>query len=133
MRVVHKRYLREILPAMAVYVVVLFVSVNLMPKLASPGWRTAVALLPMAPIILAIRAMVRVIRDQDELERRIDLEAIALGSAATGIGFFAYGLLLNAASVPAVPVGALTFWVLPSLFGGFGLSKCLLVRRYRLA
>ncbi|MBQ4854923.1 hypothetical protein IMW82_09605 [Rhodanobacter sp. B2A1Ga4] len=131
MRAVHKRYLREFLPAMLAYVVLIVLSGLLLPKLASLPWRVGLALLPLLPIVLAIRAMVRVLRDQDELERRIDLESFAIAAMATGFGFFSFGLLLLADVGWQVRGGAVAIWVMPCLFATFGLAKLVVVWRYR--
>lgn len=131
MRAVHKRYLREFLPAMAAYMVLIVLSGLLLPRVASLPWRAVLALLPLLPIVLAIRAMVRVLRDQDELERRIDLEAFAMAAMATGFGFFSFGLLLLAGVGWQVRGGAVAIWVLPCLFATFGVAKLLVVWRYR--
>lgn len=130
MRAVHKRYLREFLPAMLAYVVLIALSGLLLPKTAGWPWRVALALLPLLPIVLAIRAMVRVLRDQDELERRIDLESLAIDAMATGFGFFSFGLLLADVGWQ-VRGGAVAIWVMPCLFVTFGLAKLLVVWRYR--
>ncbi|MFC5436273.1 hypothetical protein ACFPME_06875 [Rhodanobacter umsongensis] len=131
MRAVHKRYLREFIPAMLAYVVLVVLSGFLLPKTASLPWRVVLAVLPLLPIVLAIRAMVRVLRDQDELERRIDLESFAIAAMATGFGFFSFGLLLLADLGWQVRGGAVAIWVMPCLFATFGLAKLLVVRRYR--
>ncbi|TCV92308.1 hypothetical protein EC912_10713 [Luteibacter rhizovicinus] len=131
MRAVHKRYLREFIPAMVGYVVLIFGSVWML-KRVDTGWlRAAITLLPIIPIAFVIRAMVRVIRDQDELERRIDLEAIAIAGALSGFGFFSYGLLLNAGTLPAPPAEAVAIWVMPVLMGTFGIVKCGMSQYYR--
>ncbi|MEO6155838.1 MAG: hypothetical protein ABIP16_08955, partial [Thermomonas sp.] len=75
------RYLREFLPAMAGYVVTLFLSVWLLKRVDEPGLRSLVALLPVPAIGMAIRAIIRYIRDVDELQQRIELEAISFASA----------------------------------------------------
>ena len=131
MRAVHERYLREFLPAMLAYVGLIVLSGLLLPKVASLPWRMGLALLPLLPIVLAIRAMVRVLRDQDELERRIDLESFAIAAMATGFGFFSFGLLLLADVGWQVRGGAVAIWVMPCLFATFGLAKLLVVWRYR--
>ena len=131
MRAVHKRYLREFLPAMLGYVVLIMVYGVLVPKTESMVGRVVLAILPLLPIVLLIRAMVRFIRDQDELERRIDLEAIAIAAMSTAFGFFSFGLLLSAGIGWKVAPDAVAIWVLPSLFGTFGIAKWLVSRRYR--
>jgi hypothetical protein len=131
MRAVHKRYLREFLPAMAGYLVLLFLSVWWLKTLDGTLARTAVTLLPAVPIAFVIRAMVRVIRDQDELERRIDLEAIAIAGGIGGFGFFTYGLLLNAKVLEPPTAATIAVWVFPILIGLFGIAKCAMRLYYR--
>ena len=75
------RYLREFMPAMAGYVVTLFASVWLLRHVDEPGLRALVALLPVPAIAMAMRAIVRYIRDADELQRRIELEAVSIATA----------------------------------------------------
>jgi len=131
MRAVHKRYLRELFPAMLVYVALIFLSVSWLRTLEGTTARMLVTLLPMLPVAYVIRAMVRVIRDQDEFERRIDLEAIAIGGAIGGFGFFTYGMLLNAHVVAPPPAEAVAIWVFPVLLGCFGVVKCAVRLYYR--
>lgn len=133
MRQVDRRYLREFMPAMLAYVVVLLAcSWLLKAPLADAGApvRGLVALLPVLPIVLVLRAVVRLIRDSDELQRRIDLEAIAISALVVGMGYFTLGLLA-AARVLVVPGQVALLWALPLLCLVYGLAKCLAQRRYR--
>jgi hypothetical protein len=133
MRPVDKRYLREFMPAMAAYVVILMAcSWALKVPLADSGdaVRGLVALLPVLPIVLVLRAVVRLIRDSDELQRRIDLEAIAISTLVVGMGYFTLGLLA-AAKVLVVPGQVALLWALPLLCMVYGIAKCLAQRRYR--
>jgi hypothetical protein len=131
MRAVHKRYLREFFPAMFAYVVLIFLSVYWLRTLEGTAARTIVTLLPTVPIAFVIRAMVRVIRDQDEFERRIDLESIAVAGGIGGFGFFTFGMLLNAHVITPPPAEAVAIWVLPVLMGVFGVVKCAFRLYYR--
>ncbi len=130
MRKVHRRYLREFLPASVAYAVLIIAYGFLARGLESVLWRCIRVVLPLVPVILMIRVMVRVIRDQDELERRIDLEAIAIASMVTGFGFFTFGMLLGASNWQAAKADAVAIWVLPYLFLSFGLAKIWVSRRY---
>jgi len=132
MRPVQKRYLIEFFPAMAAYMVVVFGSFWVLRHFDGLGvaTRTALALLPMIPIALVARAIVRVIRDSDELERRIDLEAAAIAGLAVGLGFFSLGLLASG-EVIVLDGSAVAIWVFPALCGTFGLAKLWASRRFR--
>jgi hypothetical protein len=131
MRPVHRRYIREFFPAMLAYVIVLLLSTEWLRTLEGTAARAVVTLLPVLPIAFVIRAMVRVIRDQDEFERRIDLEAVALAGGIGGFGFFTYGMLLSAKVVAAPPAEAIAIWVLPVLIACFGICKCAVRVHYR--
>ena len=133
MRPVQKRYLIEFFPAMAAYMVVVFGSFWLLRHYGDhfgTAARSLLALLPMLPIALVARAIVRVIRDSDELERRIDLEAAAIAGLAVGLGFFSLGLLASG-EVIVLDGSAVAVWVFPALCGTFGLAKLWASRRFR--
>ena len=127
----HKRYLREFFPAICTYVVPIIVFAGLVPGTQSTLGRGLPALLPLLPIMLVIRAIVRVIRDQHELERRIDLEAIAIAAMTTGLGYFSFGLMPSVGLGWRVEPAAVAIWVMPCLFGSFVAAKGLVARRYR--
>jgi len=131
MRAVHKRYLRELLSSTAGYVLLMILYGVFMRRLDSVPLRVGLALLPLLPILLMIRAMVRVLRDQDELERRIDLEAFAIAAMLTGFGFFTFGLIIQADADWHVSGAAVAIWVMPCLFATFGLAKLFVAWRYR--
>ncbi len=133
MRAAERRYLFEFLIAMAAYVATV---------LASIWWlrhhggelgllaKSALALLPMLPIAGVARAIVRVIRDSDELEQRIDLEAAAIAGLVVGLGYLSLGLLASA-EVVHLEASAVAVWVFPALCGTFGIAKCLSAWRFR--
>src|SRR5690348_13164745 len=60
-----RRYLREFLPAVALYMVAILASVSLLKRIDEPVLRAMVALMPVPPIAFAMRAMVRRIRAAD--------------------------------------------------------------------
>lgn len=130
-RIIHRRYNRELGLALCMYVILLVGAVTALRTLDGTVARAAVTLLPVLPVVLMIRAMVRLIRAQDELERRIVLEAIAVSTAATGAGFFTFGMLLNAEVIPAPAPAGVAIWVLPVLMFVFGVTRCVVSWRYR--
>jgi hypothetical protein len=131
MRAVHKRYLREFIPAILIYMLLVYLSVRWLRSVDGTVARAAVTLLPVLPIAFIIRAMVRAIRGQDELERRTDLESISIGGAIGGFGFFSYGMLINAGVLQAPPAQSVAIWVLPVLMFGYGAVKCCMTFYYR--
>lgn len=133
MRPVHRRYLRELIPATLAYMATIFITTWLLRHYTadlSLAERVGVALLPVLPIAFVMRAIVRVIRDSDELERQIELEAVAIAALLAGMGFFSLGLLARV-KVIALDGDAVAIWVLPALCLIYGFTKCLAVRRYR--
>jgi hypothetical protein len=127
---VRRRYVREILPAMIGYVAALFLSIWLLKRVDAPALRALIALLPVPAIALAMRAIMRRIRDADELQRRIELEAVSIAAAFISLGYLAAGFLQRA-KVIDVPSSAAMIWVFPLVCFTFGLAKSVLSRRYR--
>ena len=67
-----RRYLRALWPALAAYALALFASVFLIKRgIESVPLRAIVAVLPVLPIALIMRAALRYLREVDELQRRI--------------------------------------------------------------
>ena len=125
-----RRYLREFLPAMAGYVIGLFVSLLLLKRVDEPALRALIALVPVAPVVLVVRAIIRYIRDADELQRQIELESVSLATALVSMLYLAGGFL-QMASVIDIPSGVAMFWVFPLVCLSYGLVKTVVARRYR--
>ena len=125
-----RRYLREFLPPMAGYLVALWISLTLLKQVEAEWLRALVALLPLPPIGFAMRAIVRYIRDTDELQRQIELEAVSIATALVSMLYLAGGFL-QAAKVVDVPAAAAMIWVFPLVCLVYGLAKILVARRYR--
>ena len=127
---VRRRYLREILPAMVGYIAAVFVSVWLLKRVDAPALRALIALLPVPAIAFAMRAIVHRIRDADELQRRIEVEAVSLAAAFVSLAYLAAGFLQRA-KVIDVPSSVAMIWVFPLVGVSFGVAKLVLGRRYR--
>lgn len=125
-----RRYLREFTPAMVGYVVGLLASLWLLKRVEEPVLRALVALLPVPPVALVLRALIRYIRDADELQRQIELESVSLATALVALLYLAGGFL-QMAKVIDIPAGPAMFWVLPLVCLGYGLVKTVVARRYR--
>ena len=99
----------------AVFLVSTFVSVHLTNQgPSSAWWRIPLALVPLIPIVFALRAFLRFFHRVDELQRRIQLEAFAWSFGVTCVVTFGYGAL-EYAGFPAlnwtwVPTFMMTFW-----------------------
>ena len=123
------RYLREFLPAMLGYVVALSLSLWLLKSIEGGLLRAVVALLPVPPVALALRAMIRYIRDSDELQRRIEVEAVSFATAGVSLLYMGGGFL-QLAKVVDVPAGVAMIWVFPLVCLLYGIAKAVVSRRY---
>jgi Kef-type K+ transport system membrane component KefB len=89
--------------------------------------RIAMALVQGAASTALIVAIARPIRQLDELQRRIQLEALAFAFAGTAILATAYGFLINA-GLPEIDWGA---WVWPGMTVLWAIGQVIAGRRYR--
>jgi hypothetical protein len=122
----HRAWVIEIWSAMLAYVLVVFVSVALIQRNPQAPWRYALAVAPVVPVFLALLALVRFLGRMDELQRRIQLEAIGFGFAATSMLTFTYGFLED------VGFPKLSYiWILPLMVMLWALGVGLASRRYR--
>lgn len=129
MQQVARRYKREFGSAMAAYVVVLMLSIWALKHVDATALRVLLALAPVVPVALAGHAIMRFVRDSDELQRRIMLEGAALGALVLTMGSFSLGLLVSAGLLPMRADLALIM-VLPAYSALYGLFACLAARRY---
>lgn len=87
-RPVDRRYLREFIPAMVAYVLVTIFVWPFVDHVHNVVGRVLLSLLPMVPIGFVARALIHRIRDGDELENRLFLEATAIASITVGMASF---------------------------------------------
>lgn len=124
-----RRYLREFTPPMAGYVVATLLSVWWLKSIDATWLRALVTLLPVPPVALAMRAIMRYIRDADELQRRIELEALSFSTAWVSLAYLAGGFLQRA-KVIDIPSDVAMIWVFPLMCLGYGLVKLAIARRF---
>ena len=125
-----RRYLRALWPIMVGYSLTLFLSIWLVKRgIDSVPLRAVVAVLPVLPIALLMRAALRYLREIDELQRRIETEAIGIASLLVSLLFFAGGLLQKA-KVVDIDAAVAMIWVFPLLCLAYGLAKMVLAKRY---
>lgn len=126
-----RRYLREFLPPMLAYVLVVIGSIWLLKRIDGPDWlRALIALAPVLPIGLALRAIARYVRAVDELQQRIELEAISIATALVSLGYLAGGFL-QLAGIIDVGAGDAMIWVFPLVCFTYGIVKIVVSRRYQ--
>ena len=124
---VQKRYYKEFFIAIGGYVVILIGSISIIKYITLPQpAQVLIAILPMVPIIFIIIAIMRGMRDSDELQQKIQSYAIMFSAVATGLITFSYGLLENV-GFPPFP----TIWVLPMMFMFWGFSLSYFWKKYQ--
>lgn len=125
-----KRYVRALLPIMGFYSLALFASIWVIKQgVASLPLRAVIAISPALAIVMMMWAGLRYLREIDELQRRIETEAIGIASLLVSALYFAGGLL-EKAKVLHFDAGAAMIWVFPLLMLSYGIGKYFLTKRY---
>jgi len=112
--------------AMAVYAIVLVASIYLTEGMERGLPKAILALAPTIPIIFGGYTFIALLRQLDELQRRIHFEAFGFSIAVTGIATFSLALM-ERAGYPTLNL----FWVLPMLIGFWSIGGAVARRRYR--
>lgn len=124
-----RRYVARFIPAMLLYVVVLFGSIWTLRHLAPTGpllWLLAVA--PALPIVAAIVVMgLYLLEETDEFLRATLAQSMLWGIGVTMTVCTVWGFLENADLAPHLPL----FLVFPLFCAAFGLAQPFVTRRYR--
>jgi len=120
-----KRYLKEFLTAMAGYTLMVPASVRLLRGHEHTVLGCVIALLPIIPSVFAMWAFLRFFRGLDELQRRIQLEAVAFSFLATCLITLTWAFQQNA-GLPRFDVS----WVAPLLIALWGVGVGIARRRY---
>jgi hypothetical protein len=126
MRGASRAYVVEFGGAMLLYTVVIVASVTLLKAQPHAAWRVPVALAPVLPAALGVAAFVRFLARMDDLQRRIQLEALGLAFGATGILTFAYGFL-EGVGFPQLS----WIWLFPFMVALWGVGAGVASWRYR--
>lgn len=123
-----RRYRREMMIAMAIYIALVIAGSYGVRYLHWPQWAViAASLAPLVPALLMLRAYATFLHGIDEFQRRIQTDAILVSAAVVGFGSFAYGFLEEWAGFPHLPL----IWVFPALIGIWGVAACIIRLRYK--
>lgn len=110
---------------MSAYVLAVFGSTTALRNSNLPeAVRVASALMPTIPILVVRIAIMRALRESDELIQRIQLQAAVFAAITTGLMTFSYGFLENI-GFPSFP----TIWILPMMFVLWGVGLGYFTRR----
>lgn len=90
-----KQYNLRLFFVLASYAVLLIGSIIFIKHYPESIWRYPIALLPVLPAIGMVWAFMQFLRKIDELQRRIQLEALGFSFAGTALITFSYGFLQN--------------------------------------
>jgi hypothetical protein len=121
-----KKYTRNMVLVFSSYTLILFGVNSYMAANDLPQWQKVIlALLPMVPIVLFMRAVLVFARSWDELQQRKAFEALLVSFFIVGFGTFAYGFL-EGVGFPKLD----TIWIMPAMIGIFGVSQAFVARRY---
>lgn len=98
-----KRYTIQVISLMATYSVLLLLSIWLLKKIPTSGWRIPVAVLPVIPLLFVVWSVIHFVHTMDELQKSIHLEAVTFSFLVTAVVALTYGFLENA-GLPQIPV-----------------------------
>lgn len=123
-----KRYTRWFLFWMMMYTVVLLGGTIAHNRLELDGLAAlAVALAPVLPTLMALREFVILLRSVDEVQARIQSEAILIAAGVIGFGSFAWGFVESRMEVPDISM----IWILPAMIAVWGLALPFVSRRFK--
>ena len=120
-----KRYLIEFGSSMAAYSLFVPLSMWLLHGHEHTGMGYCIAFLPIIPSIFALLAFLRFFRGLDELQRRIQLEAVVFSFLGTCFITLTWAFQQNA-GLPRFDVS----WVAPLLIALWGIGVGIAKRRY---
>lgn len=121
-----RKYTLRMLIIAVIYIVTVVISVRALQQNPSTPWKYVLALLPMMPAIVVPMAVVSLLREIDELQKKIQLEALAFGFAGGAVLTLSYGFLQNA-GLPQLS----WIWVWPVMAGCWVAGMIGAHRRYR--
>lgn len=124
---VMKRYFKEFGISMGFYVVAVIASTTILNNFEFPQIaQIIITLIPIIPTIFVVISIMRALRESDELQQRIQLQAVTFSAITTGLITFSYGFLENV-GFPPFP----SIWILPIMFMLWGISLGYFWRKYQ--
>ncbi|HQX16639.1 MAG TPA: hypothetical protein PLA27_09470 [Anaerolineales bacterium] len=126
-REVQKRYFKEFGASMGSYVVLLIASISVLTNFELPkSAQVIVTLIPVIPTVFVVIAVMRALRDSDELQQKIQLQAVTFSAIVTGLITFSYGFLENV-GFPRFP----TLFVFPLMILLWGIGAGIFAGKYK--
>ncbi|HKJ37774.1 MAG TPA: hypothetical protein VJ972_03290 [Anaerolineales bacterium] len=126
-KTIMRRYMKELFSAMAAYTLILITSLSVLKNYEfTKFWQIVISLSPAIPVTFVILAIMRLLKDSDEMQQRVQLLATSFSAAVTGLITFSYGFLENV-GFPKFP----TFFIFPMLIAIWGISLRYFSRKYQ--
>lgn len=122
-----KNYIGQMILGAILYIAVTAASVGILKYyvLDGLGLRTLIALAPMVPVFWIGNNIVKYTRQQDELQQRIQLDAVVFSAVVTALLTSAYGFM-EGVGYPELD----TVWIMPMLAVFWVVGQILSRRRY---
>jgi hypothetical protein len=128
MKAARRRYVRDIAVSGALYMVFVIAGALAIRNFDPPqSVRIVLALAPLAPALMMLRAYLTHLRAMDEFQRRLQTDALLVATGIVVFGSFAYGFLEDWADLPRVSL----LWVFPIFSFVFGLAHAVIRHRYK--
>lgn len=121
-----KTYTIELIASMVAYTVILMGSIWALERTEARILQVVLAVLPVVPLLFGLRAFLRFLSRMDELQQRIQLQAIGFAAGATGMITITIGFLGNA----GLPQPS-WIWVFPMIIAFWGIGTAIASRRYQ--
>ena len=117
------RAVLELVLAITFYVVILIISLKALTHIENQSLKVLVSLLPVLPVIMVIWVIIRQFIRFDELQRKIQLQALAISFLGTAFLTFSYGFLENI-GFPKLTMFIVwpmmgTFWSMSTIIGSW--------------
>jgi hypothetical protein len=120
------RYAVSVVVALGLYALALVLSIHWLHQDPGEPWKYFIAVLPVVPALWIPVAAIRYVRGMDELQKQIQLEALAFGFVSAAMLMLAYGFLQNA-GLPEVS----WIWVFPVMCICLMAGQLVARRRYQ--
>lgn len=117
--------MRNFLIFISIYAVTLWFSISYIKGAAEIGTtETVISISPIIPILFATRSLLKSISNMDEMQKRVNQEAMTTSAIIVGVLSFAYSFLENA-GFPEIKI----LWVLPALIFVWSVAKIQIYKR----
>lgn len=124
---VARQYMRRFGIALLGYMGTLAIATYMVNTIAADAWwRYGVAVLPVIPVAYGVWGYMQFLRSLDELQQRIQLEAIGFSLGMTSLVTMTIGFL----EVVGLPMIGF-IWVFPMIIGFWGIGQFIAQRRYQ--